>query len=283
MMLLPPPLVLQPLEEARSSYSSSTPNLMPFSIEYTGPANVDGYLIQHTPQGQQQSTASSSSSSSASTEVYTHFRGRRLWKTRLALPEGWIGATYLVQKDAVNALAGEEVENGSQNGTTDGTNGNGLDEYERDELKRKKRRLAAAGSSNGVARASAAKPAATMASFSMDDDEEDQAGEDGDEYNDEEQAYDGEEQAYLSEGSIEEEVYPREAAAASRKAAPQPKIITSLSPLPYSAFEEIDIWNPDGKLDLGDEELIKVFGEWRGIARLVSLRPPVALREKESG
>lgn len=301
------------------------PNLMPFSIEYTGPANVDGYLVSH------QANAYSSSSSSHQNahaslsgplsksggearqeEVYTHFRGRRLWRTTLPLPPGWSGRVCLLQRERPrDAPVGVGVRDGTSQAATTGGAESGAgevtrrrleeeEEAEREEMRRKKRRLNAAAAADGSARnAAVAKKPAAMAAFSMDDDEEEEEQEGaggGAGLSEEEDVYDVREEdvedpyidplhdedhdkGFPQKGDfLPREDIPTDPLSSRSTAPPLPQAPTTTSLLPSSRFSSIHIWSPDGKLDAGDEELVKVLGEWRSINALVSVEERLRTR-----
>ncbi|PWN19956.1 hypothetical protein BCV69DRAFT_283489 [Microstroma glucosiphilum] len=322
--LFPPPLTLHFAPPAGSSISSGSgeepidqpPNLMPFSIEYTGPANVDGYLVSH--QAAKKTSSSSATSSSSQhqqhahsslagpsgvdipqEEVYTHFRGRRLWRTTLPLPADWSGRVCLLQRERPR-----DAPVGARTGSSQTAMGEGADTVagevarrrleqeeaaEREEMRRKKRRLnaAAAASSSSGRNGPAVKKPAAMATFSMDDDEDEVEDEDEGDMNggaglsEEEEAdvYDlrDEEDPHDDDDHPQEDDFlpqdlPTAPSDTRSTAPPLPQSVTTTSLLPSSRFSTIHIWSPDGKLDAGDEELVKVLGEWRSINTLVSAR-----------
>lgn len=242
--LLPPSLVISPRDEAQNASTSQSkatpPNLMPFDIDYTGPANVDGYLVTHT---------------DSKDVTYSHFRGRRIYNTEVKLPDHWIGNVYSVRRD--QSLDLPESSSAAQE----------RQDKERQRIllqqQRKKRKLDARPTSE-------AKPKAVMTSFSMDDDDEEDENEGSQDQPAGEEEYDedDDDQQYpddLQSPQLEDSASP----------VPEAKLpvkTTTLTPIFPEPFRHINIWNPDGPLDMGDDELVKVLSEWNAVRDLVSGR-----------
>ncbi|CAO1618316.1 unnamed protein product [Parajaminaea phylloscopi] len=276
------------------------PNLMPFSIEYTGPANVDGYLFT-SGNGFEIDSAGHSGGRKSSTAVmgspqghkpaqnhgkpeYSHFRGRRLYNTVLDLPEGYVGLVCSLDKNVApkTLLQGASPENGGTLGAGAGSSaagpnevasGSGVSTQERVRLleRKQKRKEAAAG----------APKRAAMAAFSMDDDDsEDDAGPVGDE----------DEDAYPSAGETPEpgsggfngdySVGTPEmaggtpvAAGQSSSDAHQQGPVNALRPVSRgdqtAQFHALNVWNPDGPLDQGDDDFVKTFREYVSLSAVL--------------
>lgn len=345
MSLFPPPLVLSraPNENEASISSSSSssspsfgsrPNLMPFHIEYTGPANVDGYLVMHDAArfaSDQDARVPLQADSSAKksggngndegkeSDLLSHFRGRRMYATKVDLPPGWIGLTCTLRQDVQSSTASDAGPSGYRGATStsaallsggdDSQRSNAnprLDEEERQELQRrrqaKRRKLAAKASA--AAEAKKKKKPAAMASFSMDDDDDDdeeqeqegydeEAGvadahsyddleDDADNYGDDGGSDDEGRALHSSHSHAEDGHDAVQAEGLLEPVQTQPSTITSLqacsSPSSSSGtWDAVNIWNPDGSLDVGDEEFIKVLGEMRSVSDLVSQEPRICI------
>lgn len=340
MSLFPPPLVLSSAaneSEASTSSSSSSsspsfgsrPNLMPFHIEYTGPANVDGYLVMHDAArfaSDQDARVPLQADSSAKksggngndegkeSDLLSHFRGRRMYATKVDLPPGWIGLTCTLRQDVQSSTASDAGPSGTRgaastsaallSGGDDSQQSQAnprLDEQEGQELQRrrqaKRRKLAAKASA--AAEAKKKKKPAAMASFSMDDDDD----EEQEEYNEEAgvadaHSYDGladdadnygedggsddEGRALHSDHSHAEDDHDGAQVKGFEPVQTQPSTITSLQACSSSSsssgmWDAVNIWNPDGPLDVGDEEFIKVLGEMRSVSDLVSEEPRICI------
>ncbi|CAO1631206.1 unnamed protein product [Jaminaea pallidilutea] len=338
MSLFPPPLVLSsapnaseaPTSSSSSSSSSpsfgSRPNLMPFHIEYTGPANVDGYLVMHDAArfaSDQDARVPLQADSSAKksggdgndegkeSDLLSHFRGRRMYATKVDLPPGWIGLTCTLRQDVQSSTASDAGPSGTRgaastsaallSGGDDSQQSQAdprLDEEERQELQRrrqaKRRKLAA--KANAAAEAKKKKKPAAMASFSMDDDDDEEQEQEQEGYDEEAgvadaDSYDGladDADKYGEHGGSDDEGRAlhsshshaedgHDAVQAEGLLEPvqtQPSTITSLqacSSLSSSSgmWDAVNIWNPDGPLDVGDEEFIKVLGEMRSVSDLL--------------
>lgn len=289
--LFPPPLVLQAsasiAADSEAQPGASLPNLMPFSIEYTGPANVDGYLVVHR-QGDLSSATSSSSSngasnasSSSSDPLVSHFRGRRLFATDVPLPTGWSGNVFTIRKEQRQAA---QHDAGADAGPSNGASAE--EEEERRDLMRrreKKRRLEQRKAAAAPPKP-AAKAKASFAAFSMDDDDDEDGdeghGEGDDMAGESEQDFDTEDKQDLDRSPTplsedeDDDAYASQDAASQVKldnsASTQPSIVTSLQALPASRFNAIRIWNPDGPLDQGDDDFVKVLREQTALAEMVS-------------
>lgn len=341
MSLFPPPLVLSSAaneSEASTSSSSSSsspsfgsrPNLMPFHIEYTGPANVDGYLVMHNAarfasdqdarvplqaDPSAKKSGGNGNDEGKESDLLSHFRGRRMYATKVDLPPGWIGLTCTLRQDVQPPTASDAGPSGTRgaastsaallSGGDDSQQSHAsprLDEEERQELQRrrqaKRRKLAAKASA--AAEAKKKKKPAAMASFSMDDDDEeeqeqedyDQEGgvadadsydglaDDADNYG-EDGASDDEDRALYSGHSNAGDSHDAvQAEGLLEPVQTQPSTITSLQACSSSSsssgtWDAVNIWNPDGPLDVGDEEFIKVLGEMRSVSDLVSEEPRV--------
>ena len=256
--IFPPSLTLTGSSQATNDVHASTttpaPNLMPFSIDYTGPANVDGYLVVHD---------------DGSDSQYSHFRGRRIYNTRLALPNGWHGDVYRVQHDQTVHGA---VEQGESSQRISEAQSAALAAEKASLLRHKKRRRLA-----HAARTDSKPAKAVMASFSMDDDDDEEGeGERVPESDDEQETQ------WSDDGPLEDEEEVRASSSESMPSAqpnafstvaPLSGLATTLSPhkLNVSPFTHLNVWSPDGPLDMGDEELVKVLGEWNKLRTLVSL------------
>lgn len=345
MSLFPPPLVLSsapnasvaPASSSSSSSSSpssgSRPNLMPFHIEYTGPGNVDGYLVMHDAArfaSDQDARVPLQADSSAKksggngndegkeSDLLSHFRGRRMYATKVDLPPGWIGLTCTLRQDVQSSTASDAGPSGYRgaastsaallSGGDDSQRSHAdprLDEEERQELQRrrqaKRRKLAAKANAAAEAKKKKKKPAA-MASFSMDDDDDEEQEQEG--YDEEAgvadaDSYDGladDADKYGEDGASDDDGRAlhsghsnagdsHDAVQAEGLLEPvqtQPSTITSLQACSSSSsssgtWDAVNIWNPDGPLDVGDEEFIKVLGEMRSVSDLVSQEPRICI------
>lgn len=183
-----------------------------------------------------------------------------MYNTPLTLPENWQGNVYSIRRNQQLAESGSATALQSKSDTA-----------ERAQLLREKKRRRL------DVKKSVPKKAA-MNSFSMDDEDDededlgavdgqDDDGDDGDDDNDDGSVAD----SYYNEDDDERESQP---------ISPPPPPGTSSTQNPHHAtttltatrtpFTSLNVWNPDGPLDMGDEELVKVLGEWNQIRALVS-------------
>lgn len=283
--MFPPRLVLrlakapsQDCDEASAhSASRARPNLMPFSIDYTGPANVDGYLITTKAGGRE-----------GSDDEFSHFRGRRIFNTVLSLPSGWVGCVCSLAKGVTLNAPEFDRTTLSLTSTMDclqeeGTSCVAEDFNDREEklrlLEKRRKRIKTA----------AAPIRAAMASFPMDDDDDD-----ADQVSPQDEIDADREISDLRDGpsdgySEETDPYrsePMHDSAAVRAIDARSIDVRSnghernehtgsqdpvnlVQPLRLrgnlTTFEALNVWNPDGKLDAGDDEFVKVFREYSSL------------------
>lgn len=90
---LPLALRLKSSETAYASTESVIAHVMPFSIDYTGPAPVDTFFLFQPIEPE--------SGDGLSKEAVSAFRGRRVYGTRLALPESYRLGFFCVQEETI--------------------------------------------------------------------------------------------------------------------------------------------------------------------------------------
>lgn len=89
---LPLALRLKSSDTAYAPTESVIAHLMPFSIDYTGPAPVDTFFL---------SQPIDAESGDGSSEAVSAFRGRRVYGTRLELPESYRLGFFCVQEETI--------------------------------------------------------------------------------------------------------------------------------------------------------------------------------------
>ncbi|SPO29193.1 uncharacterized protein UTRI_06142 [Ustilago trichophora] len=140
--LLPPRMDLS-LGSPSATLPECSANLMPFTLDYDGPAPVDSFLVQRVAE------PSSSSPANETKQTFTSaFRGRAIQSTPLSLPQGYVAK--VVSLSRVAPIPAPES--------------SGSAERREQEQEREKKRQ----------RISAPKPPARQQRFSMDSDDDDE-------------------------------------------------------------------------------------------------------------
>lgn len=103
--LLPTSVGLKTSEDAYKGSVAAVAHLMPFSIDYTGPAPVDTYFVM------QNASESSNNNGCSDQEAVSAFRGRKVFGTRLDLPESYRLGFFHKQKDPVDDHGEETISN----------------------------------------------------------------------------------------------------------------------------------------------------------------------------
>nr|CDI56159.1 hypothetical protein BN887_01887 [Melanopsichium pennsylvanicum 4] len=85
--------------DTSATLPSCSANLMPFSIDYDGPAPIDSFLIQ-APAPSQSSIFSPTSAETDSSSLISAFRGRAIQSTPLQLPTGFVAKVITVSQVA---------------------------------------------------------------------------------------------------------------------------------------------------------------------------------------
>ncbi|SPO29870.1 uncharacterized protein UTRI_06142_B [Ustilago trichophora] len=208
-------------------------NLMPFTIDYNGPAPVDSFLVQRPADSSSTKSSSASLTDEASQTSISAFRGRAIQSTPLPLPEGYVAKIVSLSRIAPIPAA----------------ESSGSAERRIQEQEREKKRQ----------RISAPKPPARQQKFSMDSDDDE---------NDEKSDYDVA-SPELEEVSPEPEpVAPAEEQPDKNSDDRVPKIrISSIANVINST---LTIWGPDGPIDKGDDTFFRTVGEWHGVVAPLS-------------
>ncbi|PWZ03465.1 hypothetical protein BCV70DRAFT_224893 [Testicularia cyperi] len=252
--LLPLPLELAPPTELGSGSTAqgahptqATVNLMPFSIEYDGPAPIDSFMvIRPAPSTQSSKDADSQPHSSNEQSYVSAFRGRAIQSTSLPLPTGYRVEIVEISQSASNPVEASASKNPAQNGM---------------ELSAAVR--PAEQQTPLKKRPSSIHRPAKQQKFSMDSDDEDQEeahtdAEDGQEQ--EPRRPESPDAPVASSRDAQSEQAPSPASAAHRGG-----ITTVIRPVASAANNEIRIWGADGPIDRGDDTYFKTVQEWLGV------------------
>ncbi|GAK67249.1 uncharacterized protein PAN0_017d5476 [Moesziomyces antarcticus] len=225
--LLPPPMELVLGPSTTDALPQCTPNLMPFHIDYDGPAPVDSFLLLRaaaSDDSQDQSSSSTTESAGSLNSYVSAFRGRAIQSTSLPLPPGY--RAELVR------IAQVEPPASAQPSTSTAAQPAAEDDKERQRKRQKTTRMPA-----------------KQQRFSMDSDDDDNE--------DEEQSDRDASPASEREPEQQEETQPTVARTDERAAAR-----VRIAPAAHVADDELRIWGPDGPVDRGDDTLFRTVGEW---------------------
>ncbi|SPC62033.1 uncharacterized protein UHOD_08183 [Ustilago sp. UG-2017b] len=232
--LLPPPV-----EISFGSTSSETPlpdgtaNLMPFSIDYDGPAPIDSFLVLRP------APASDSDVTDGSQSFISAFRGRAIQSTPLPLPAGYKAKLITVSQVAASAESAAESSSRDTAAVQE-------EQAEAKEREAKRQRLA--------------KPPQTQQRFSMDsDDDED----DDDERNgfSQEASPEPHQPSVSLSNSAETPKSSRDEARISKEAGPKIRI----APIAEVSGDELRLWGADGPIDKGDDTFVRTIAEWYSV------------------
>ncbi|KAN0063771.1 hypothetical protein ACQY0O_003821 [Thecaphora frezii] len=268
--LLPPYLYLD--ATAPASLPSFQANLMPFHIDYTGPAPIDTFLVLRpaspSPDSPDDPAAAADDDekkpAQQETSYVSAFRGRRIQSTQLVLPPGYVGKlVHLTTTTTPSSAYGS---------TSPSTDTQGAPVPKRPKLSSPSPRTTAAVAPHQPKLA--LKPV-KMQKFSMDsDDDADDAGE-GDEAAREEAMIEYEEQVAAAaqaarvqlrsnglaptaeEGGVQEREQEEEGEEEEQR-----QVLTPLAALQDGA---IRVWGPDGPVDRGDDAWFRFLDEWVGV------------------
>ncbi|EPQ27055.1 uncharacterized protein PFL1_05339 [Pseudozyma flocculosa PF-1] len=261
--LLPPPLYLDASSEA-GGLPPVQANLMPFHIDYSGPAPIDAFMVLRQAEGHEDETPGAEShdptavtAKPTAESLVSAFRGRTIQSTQLPLPKGYVGrivsASTSVVPSATPASSGPEVDPDRPSSA-------------------KKARLDAAASSRAQRNRLPPPPKpAKMQRFSMDDEDDDEQEED------EEEDEDHDERAEAGNGldglptqgrdgaGNDGDDDPEPAQLASPAEPAQPEVRQMLRPIAAMADDAIRVWGPDGPVDRGDDVFFRTVEEWVGV------------------
>lgn len=250
--MLPPSLAISPADAVEEQVQV---HIMPFQLDYTGPAPVSTFLLlspaeaasEECPQEllhDKNVDASKEGEKSPMPQYITAFRGRKMHATPLPLPPGWSGAVYEVPPpppaDAVVAQTPAPsrskptppVDALAKNASK-GPKKFSLDS-ESDDSDRESEHAAAA-----EAPAVGDVTAGELLLSHKFVDEDNDMGKDEDEDDPEMQA-------------------PVRAAQTLRP-------LAGLAPLPNDSRSALLVWAPDGPADTGDDRFFRTLGEWQSV------------------
>ncbi|KAJ1036231.1 hypothetical protein NDA18_000096 [Ustilago nuda] len=235
--LLPPPV-----EISFGSTSSETPlpdctaNLMPFSIDYDGPAPINSFLVLRP------ASASDSDATDGSQSFISAFRGRAIQSTPLPLPAGY--KAKLITVSQVAASAGPAAESSSRD-----TAAVQEEQTEAKEKEAKRQRLA--------------KPPQTQQRFSMDSDDDDERNG----FSQETSSEPPQPSASLPNGAETPKSSQGEARI-SKEAGPRIRI----APIAEVSGDELRLWGADGPIDKGDDTFVRTIAEWYSVVSPLSIK-----------
>lgn len=239
--LLPPPV-----EISFSSTSSETPlpdctaNLMPFSIDYDGPAPIDSFLVLRP------ASASDSDVTDGSQSFISAFRGRAIQSIPLPLPAGYKAKLITVSQVAASAEPAAESSSRDTAAVQE-------EQAEAKEREAKRQRLA--------------KPPQTQQRFSMDSDDDEDDDDERNRFSQEASSEPPQPSASLPNGA-ETPKSSRDEARISKEAGPKIRI----APIAEVSGDELRLWGADGPIDKGDDSFVRTIAEWYSVVSpLVSL------------
>lgn len=238
--LLPPPMEITLSGGATTSISlpQCRANLMPFSIDYDGPAPVDSFLVKQP--ASDVVTSSTDDDDGALSSFVSAFRGRAIQSTSLPLPPGFKAQLVSVEQIAPtpsdSAAAGPSLI---------------YEEIDQEKERERKRQR------------TAPRAPAKQQKFSIDSDDEDD--QDGD------YALD-----HLCEPEQHKQPSPEpepQTAIDSIQAVQDRRPKIRISSIAEVKDNELRIWGPDGPIDRGDDTFFRTVGEWfTVVGPLVSFR-----------
>ncbi|TKY88001.1 hypothetical protein EX895_003097 [Sporisorium graminicola] len=228
--LLPPPIDVS-FGDEHAPLPQCTANLMPFGIDYDGPAPIDSFLVQQP--------APQEGSGTAIDSFISAFRGRAIQSTPLPLPAGFaakiVSVSQVVSSPASTSHAARS----------------GIDVEARtakNELERENKR-----------RRIATQPPAKQQKFSMDSDDDDN----------EEEEEEVEFQNDVDANSTHDVSPPPQTTgqqATETQAKPNnagPTI--HIEPIAHIHPNHLTVWGPDGPIDKGDDSFFRTVGEWYSV------------------
>lgn len=231
--LLPPPIDLT--LDNNDSLPQCTANLMPFSIDYDGPAPIDAFLVQRRadPSSSSSGGGESVTGESVRDSFMSAFRGRAMQSTPLALPKGYVAKV---------ACVAQVVERSSGGGGSGGGGavavGSGVDEAEREKKRRR----------------TAKQPPARQQKFSMDSDDDD-------------------DDVHSIHAASPPPPQSTETQPAAGSTPPRAGATIHITPIAQVHPNHLTVWGPDGPIDKGDDAFFRTIGEWYNVVvPLVSLR-----------
>ncbi|PWN45656.1 hypothetical protein IE81DRAFT_319948 [Ceraceosorus guamensis] len=270
MQALPRPVELSAYTGSQDDSSVVRANLMPFSIDYDGPAPVSRYMVVRSASDTESSVELEHSDPSAA--LVSAFRGRTIHGTPIAVPAGYKAHVVEVPTE-VELLAAQATSFGT--GTPKATSSSQHESKRRrtdahqqgppfaeSALRRSPRKMAAASSSSTAARAKFT----TMKTFSMDDsDDEAQEDEEKDLTWDAAIQDDANHEPELDlEGSLDAATSTSTGNGLATEPGNEQQVAKQLQ-IGASCGEHIVIWSPDGPVDEGDDAYIRTLREYLGV------------------
>lgn len=237
--LLPPPMEIFFGSSSTSSASEATlpecvANLMPFNIDYDGPAPIDSFLVLRT------APPSDNEKEERSQSYISAFRGRAIQSTPLPLPAGYTAKLITVSQVA------PEASTSSASRSSNEVVAAIAEKFEAKEREAKRQRLA--------------KPPQRQQRFSMDSDDDEGNGEEEDGFSQEASP-----EPYQPSAPLSPDIEATEVSGAEGKQAKGegPKI--RISPLAEVSGDELRIWGADGPIDKGDDTFVRTIAEWYSV------------------
>ncbi|CDW98577.1 hypothetical protein [Sporisorium scitamineum] len=234
--LLPSPIDISLGEDSTSLLPQCTANLMPFSIDYDGPAPIDSFLVQRPASSSPSDPADTLPEDGASESYISAFRGRAIQSTPLPLPSGYAAKIVSVSQVVCQTASASNA-------------GSNFDaEIRKDEVEREKKRSKIAN-----------QPPARQQKFSMDSDDDDDSEE-------QENDQDDQDETSIHDSSPPQSLTDNHSAAEeprSQPAATGPTI--HITPLAQVHPNQLTVWGPDGPIDRGDDSFFRTVGEWYSV------------------
>ncbi|CBQ70136.1 conserved hypothetical protein [Sporisorium reilianum SRZ2] len=229
--LLPPPIDIS-FGDDQHSLPQCTANLMPFSIDYDGPAPVDSFLVQRPASPATDAVPDNSTGES----FISAFRGRAIQSTPLPLPAGFVAKVVSVSQVVSSPTS---TSDGSTTALAQ------TDANEEAEREKKRRRIAN-------------QPPARQQKFSMDSDDDDEGDADQD---DVDSIHDASPPPQSPEPQPADQQKPHNAG---------PTI--HIRPLATVHPNHLTVWGPDGPVDKGDDSFFRTVGEWYSVVSPLSIK-----------
>lgn len=272
--LFPPSmeLSLSPTSAGAAPLPSCSANLMPFHIDYDGPAPIDSFLIR-----QQHSSPAGDESAAQNDSFVSAFRGRAIQSTPLPLPEGFKAKLVAVSQVATAAAdaASSSSPSSSAIAGTSRTTAVGQQETEQQQAtEREAKRQKTHAQPPPTLPLPSRRAPAKQQKFSMDSDDEEE-DQDSDHDHDEDEgnfAYrsNADESGSLpnaddDSGRGEERVI--ESSNAPQESGPKIRIqsIAEIQPSSSASATGLTIWGADGPIDKGDDTFFRTVGEWYSV------------------
>ncbi|CEH15747.1 PHOSPHATIDYLINOSITOL N-ACETYLGLUCOSAMINYLTRANSFERASE SUBUNIT P (DOWN SYNDROME CRITICAL REGION PROTEIN 5)-RELATED [Ceraceosorus bombacis] len=272
MQALPRPVELSAYAESQDDSSVVRANLMPFSIDYDGPAPVSRYMVVRSASDTE--SPSELEHSKLSAALVSAFRGRTIHGTPITVPAGYKAHVVEVPTE-VELLAAQATSFGAS--TPKATSSSQHESKRRrteahqqetpfaeSALRRSPRKMAATSSTSTAARAKFT----TMKSFSMDDSDDDEAQEDEEKDLTWDAAIQDDaanhEPVLDLEGSLDAATLASTGNGLATEPGNEQQIAKQLQ-IGASCGEHIVIWSPDGPVDEGDDAYIRTLREYLGV------------------